>query len=174
MFIEANDVLSVWSFKTGRIKPRWLLFYPFTTLLSLSGGIQVLQKLEAKWVKDRCRELMLLVACGRVQYVCEVARLKTVCGVNHKMFSWILLFTYKHWLLSTYSLEYAVVSLMCYMLIFFTLIDYVSSGSVIQSFNVCTSQVHFHGAQLFLFCSKQLLVQIINIHAASSFNSWQL
>lgn len=47
----------------------------------------MLQKLEAKWVKDRCRVLVLLVTCSRVQCVCEVARVKAVCGVNQKIFS---------------------------------------------------------------------------------------
>jgi len=37
----------------------------------------VLQKLEAKWVKDRCRVLVLLVTCGRVQ--CVLSRKGKYC-----------------------------------------------------------------------------------------------
>lgn len=42
------DVHSVWSFRSGRIKLRWFLFYLLLIAMSLSKEVQVFQKLEVK------------------------------------------------------------------------------------------------------------------------------
>lgn len=75
-------------------------------------------------MKDSFRLLVLLVTCGRVQHM-QVARVKSVHGVNQKeRFPRILcLFIYLFLLnfeltVHTYSLEYAVDNLLCWMLMF--------------------------------------------------------
>lgn len=111
---------------------------------------------------------------ARVKRKCVWGKLKGEVPLN-SVFVCLFLINFEL-TVHTYSLEYAVDNLLCWMLVFFTPIDFISSGcsSVIQLLKICPrSQVHFQGAQLFFFffCSNQLLLmQIINIQAASSFN----
>lgn len=119
--------------------------------LSLSKQVQVLQKLEAKWVKATSLVGYLwqsTVYASSKGKKCTWGKPKGEVPLNS-----VCLFLINFELtVHTYSLEYAVDNLLCWMLMFFTPIDFISSGcsSVIQLLKICPrSQVHFQGAQVF-------------------------